>query len=625
MPLNTELVARLLEPIRSDAPAGVDLRYDLRVDTIKEARREDLDLPSNNSEAKRKLADWPQVVALSTKLLAEETKDLQLAAWLTEALMHRDGYMGLATGMVVLHGLLDTYWETVYPLPEDEDDDFRVGPIKWVGDKLPIPLRMVPFGPTNLSFLAIDSAREIPTEAEADQNPEKREARTTAIEQGKAPPESVDAALAGLNKVALRAIISDLDTLRESINALDKVADARFGSAAPSLLNVRNTVDEIKRFAVAQLAKKLAEDPDPEVVESAEDLPLDVGADGAPISVEPTNRGDALNRLAVIARWLRAQDATNPAPYLLVRGLRWGELRAGAPVVDPKLLEAPPTATRSRLKVLLLDGKWTELLEQSEQLMALAAGRGWLDLQRYVLTACANLGGNYDATAAVIRSELRALLVALPKLSRMTLMDDTPTANEETRDWLVAEGLEAPAGASTQTHGGEPHSVGSGDSSPDNAADVLADALEDDSAAAQQGGFSRARAIRRSVPRGRDAFDAACAELAQNRPNKAIELLMAELARDQSARGRMVRQTQIAYVMVEAGLDTVAQPILQRLIETIDERNLEQWESGPLVAQPMALMCRVLDRAGGDETARHELYLRVCRLDPLQALSLQAK
>jgi type VI secretion system protein ImpA len=167
--------------------------------------------------------------------------------------------------------------------------------------------------------------------------------------------------------------------------------------------------------------------------------------------------------------------------------------------------------------------------------------------------------------------------------------------------------------------------VGSGDSSPDNAAAVLADALEDDSAAAQQGGFSRARAIRRSVPRGRDAFDAACAELAQNRPNKAIELLMAELARDQSARGRMVRQTQIAYVMVEAGLDTVAQPILQRLIETIDERNLEQWESGPLVAQPMALMCRVLDRAGGDETARHELYLRVCRLDPLQALSLQAK
>jgi len=87
----------------------------------------------------------------------------------------------------------------------------------------------------------------------------------------------------------------------------------------------------------------------------------------------------------------------------------------------------------------------------------------------------------------------------------------------------------------------------------------------------------------------------------------------------------MVRQTQIAYIMVEAGLDAVAQPILQRIIETIDERNLEQWESGPLVAQPMALMCRVLDRTGGDETTRYDLYLRVCRLDPLQALSLPAR
>ena len=112
---------------------------------------------------------------------------------------------------------------------------------------------------------------------------------------------------------------------------------------------------------------------------------------------------------------------------------------------------------------------------------------------------------------------------------------------------------------------------------------------------------------------------------AHGRPNKAIQLLMAELARDQSARGRLVRQTQIAYVMVEAGLDMVARPILQRLIETIDERTLEQWESGPLVAQPMALMCRVLDRSGGDETLRNDLYLRVCRLDPMQALSLQQR
>ena len=77
--------------------------------------------------------------------------------------------------------------------------------------------------------------------------------------------------------------------------------------------------------------------------------------------------------------------------------------------------------------------------------------------------------------------------------------------------------------------------------------------------------------------------------------------------------------------MVEAGHFKAARPILEKLISVIDERTLEDWESGPLVAQPMALLCRVIDREG-DENAyeqRNELYLRVCRLDPLQAIALQ--
>lgn len=624
MPANSELVTRLLQPIRPDAPAGDDLRYDNRVDVIKEARREDLDLPTNNAESKRKLAEWPQVVTLTTTLLTEETKDLQLAAWLCEGLLHKDGYAGLTSGLTAFQGLLDTFWDTVYPLPEDDDDELRLGPIEWIGAKLSIPLRMTPFGPLSVTFLQIESARLIPTEAEAEQDADKRAARAAAVADGKPMPEAVDAMAGALNKAAVRKVLSDLDELRAAIVSLEKSADVRFGSSAPSLSGIRGVVDDLKRYGATLLARKLEEDPDPEIVETVDDSAPALGEDGAPISIEPLNRADATNRLAVIARWLRADDPTNPAPYLLLRGFRWGELRANAPELDAKLLEAPPTATRSRLKALLLDGKWNELLEQSEGLMALSAGRGWLDLQRYALTACANLGGNYEPIAAAIRSELRALLTALPQLSRMTLMDDTPTANDETRDWLASEALQPSAEDSSAKVAADDRTRG-GDALEDNTADVLAEALEDDASASQQGGFARGRTIRRSGPRGRDAFDTACNELSHGRANKAIQLLVTELARETSARGRLVRQTQIAYVMVEAGLDTVAKPILQRLIETIDERTLEQWESGPLVAQPMALMCRVLDRSGGDESQRDELYLRVCRLDPIQALALQAR
>lgn len=147
--------------------------------------------------------------------------------------------------------------------------------------------------------------------------------------------------------------------------------------------------------------------------------------------------------------------------------------------------------------------------------------------------------------------------------------------------------------------------------------------MDNDPGAVPQGGLTRAP--RRSTPRPRDAFDLARAELAQGRPTRAIELLGAELAKDQSPRARFVRQTQMAYIMVEAGLDAVATPILRRLLDVIDERTLEEWEGGALVAQPMALMCRVLDRTGEDDDLRAELYRRICRLDAMQALALHAR
>lgn len=619
MPVNTELVARLLQPIAGENPAGADLRYDPRIDALKEARREELDLPGVTN---RKVADWPTVITSATTLLSDATKDLQLAAWLTEALLQRQGLAGFATGLEVVGGLVNQYWDTLYPLPEDGDLELRIGPVEWLGSKMAIPTKMAPWTPNGVSLDRYAVSRGVPTESEAEESDAKKRDRDEALAAGKPTPESIDAAVEALNKVAVRAILADVDAALAALAGLEKITDEKFGRDAPAYTGVRAALDENRRVLGSILARKLELDPDPEIVVDESTGDVAGLADDGTLTLEPVNRADATQRLAVVAKWLRAQDPTNPAPYLLVRGFRWGELRVNAPELDPKLLEAPPTATRARLKTLMLDGKWSELLEQSEVLMATAPGRGWLDLQRYVLTACANLGGSYDAVGAAIRSELRTLLTAIPPLSRMTLMDDTPSANDETRQWLETEGL-APEPVE-ETVEAEATSE-EGDVYVSDGAEALPDALEDDASAAQQGGFSRSRPARRVVARGRDVFDTARSELAQGRPNRAIELLMAELSRDQSPRGRFVRQTQIAYVMVESGLDAVAWPILSQLVSVIDERQLEQWESGALVAQPMALMCKVIDRTGGDESQRAELYQRVCRLDPLQALALAGR
>lgn len=203
-------------------------------------------------------------------------------------------------------------------------------------------------------------------------------------------------------------------------------------------------------------------------------------------------------------------------------------------------------------------------------------------------------------------------------------MDDAPTANGETQDWLDAQGLGARDGEGAPPSDG--NGVGASDSEVVDQTEALAAALAEEDATSEHGGLRtgpRRRASTGHAAAARDPFATARAELAQGRPNRAIELLLAELARERSPRGRFVRQTQIAYVMVEAGLDAVARPILEKLVSTIDERSLEDWESGPLVAQPMALLCRVLDRIGDGSGDRDGLYLRICRLDPLQAIALQ--
>jgi type VI secretion system protein ImpA len=288
------------------------------------------------------------------------------------------------------------------------------------------------------------------------------------------------------------------------------------------------------------------------------------------VTAQPGTPAEAAAGLASAAGFLRRADPRNPAPYLVLRGFRWGELRASGGA-DPRLLEAPPTPVRARLKGLLLDRQWQQLLDAAETVMETPQGRGWLDLQRYAVTACEGLGAPFQPVAHAIRGELRALLAELPDLPEMMLMDDTPAANPETRAWLRETVLPNGSEQTVAREGAEPR--------------------EPAAITARAGG-----------------------------PERAIQAIMHELERETSRRGRFLRQTELAGVMVEANLAAVAKPILEELVAQIDAHKLEEWESGELVARPLALLYRCLEQLGTDSALKESLYLRVCRLHPLQAI-----
>ena len=156
--------AALLEPIPGDDPSGSSLPFAAK-QKLEEDRKEidpsqwAADDPQRPENPKR--ADWPAIIGLATETLTETSKDLLVAARLTEALTHVHGFAGLRDGLHLLRELITTCWDRVRPTIEDGDLEVRAGPFNWLDDpdkgaRFPTTLRQAPLVFTE--FLSVDHA-----------------------------------------------------------------------------------------------------------------------------------------------------------------------------------------------------------------------------------------------------------------------------------------------------------------------------------------------------------------------------------------------------------------------------------------------------------------------------------
>ena len=175
------LRADLLQPIPGGSSAGADLRYDPVYDKIKDARLEDDDAPQGDWQRPRKAADFALVAKLAGDSLASRSKDLQLAAWLTEAQLRREGFPGLRDGLELLRGLLERFWEELYPPLEDGDAELRAAPLAWTALTLDPLVRTVSLTADGYDFFRYKESRLVGTEAAAAGDPKRLQARQQAI------------------------------------------------------------------------------------------------------------------------------------------------------------------------------------------------------------------------------------------------------------------------------------------------------------------------------------------------------------------------------------------------------------------------------------------------------------
>lgn len=330
-------VAALLQPFDGETPAGVDLRedfspqstyYRLR-DARAEARAAERTADENPEVDSPPPTQWRTVKELVLTALGEKTKDLELAAWLTEAMVRSDGLAGVAAGARLIQGLAEAFWDqNLFPVPDEDGISTRVAPVTGLngtgGDGTLIqPLRKIvlftrPDG-SNVAFWQYEQSAEL----EGIGDPERVKQRLAAGVTPFADMETAARAAGGPRFAALRGRArSALDAWVAMAEALD----AKAGSDGPPASRVRDILRQIvevaERYAPAEVAEADADG----------DAAAETGEGGAAVATgggtaaRAASREDMLRDLTRIAEFFRRTEPQSPLAYTLDEAVRRGRM-----------------------------------------------------------------------------------------------------------------------------------------------------------------------------------------------------------------------------------------------------------------------------------------------------------
>ncbi|HEX8499161.1 MAG TPA: type VI secretion system protein TssA [Pyrinomonadaceae bacterium] len=357
----------LLTPVSDDAPAGSYLRYTLYPE-IEAARRSDDRLPRGQWSLKEvKTADWAKVMRLTRDALATRSKDLQLGAWLAEALVKVRGFDGLREGLVIVRGLQEHFWDEMHPRIEDGELEGRVRIIEWLSRQLALAVKEVPLtrrlaGDNYNYFQWEESLRPAPV-VEDDEDDEADEAKAAAREAARlwVDAEKWRQAKDGTPREFYEQSLATLAECSAELTALDGELDEKFTETHgdksvnnnPGLKKLEKSLQEVSELVERILGEKpmnarkpaknkgqppppAAGHDDPGRARTSPPRPDQTVPPDAPRAEENgggmrgdgviRSRADALERLREVAAFFHETEPQSPVSYLVERAVKWGSM-----------------------------------------------------------------------------------------------------------------------------------------------------------------------------------------------------------------------------------------------------------------------------------------------------------
>lgn len=229
----------LFKPIAGGAQAGADLRSESGLNSLyfrlKDARAQARTIERANEASEESAVvphEWQIVQALAIEAIETRTKDVEIAAWLIEALSRLEGFVGLEQGFTLARGLLERYWPEVHSIDED-DAAGRIAPLAGLNGigaegSLIQPIRMVPLFP-DASF----GTNALWHWSRVQKTPDSPLGRAFGDAR----------ANAGLAAIRTRAM--QAGAARDAFAALTETLERLCGTDAPPSSHIRNALDEV--------------------------------------------------------------------------------------------------------------------------------------------------------------------------------------------------------------------------------------------------------------------------------------------------------------------------------------------------------------------------------------------
>lgn len=312
----------LLSEISAEAPCGEDLSYDQSFMAIEDMLRPKATGGMVEVEEAAEEPNWREVRGKSLELLGR-SKDLRVAVYLTLALLKTEGIPGLRDGLALVRGLLERFWDKLYPRLDPDDNYDPLERINILQSLSPVtvsaqdPMKFK----QRLAEVPLCSSAQMGTFGLRDIQVAKGEITVTGDEAAKAPQMSVISA--AFQDTATDELESISRATEEALEHLGGITTAFSTSAtqgqSPDVGGFQSLLGSIYKCVQEYLAKRgLGQDvagvPEPGAAAAA----------GQGISFAGEIRSPKEARLAIekVCQYFDRHEPSSPVPLLLRRAQR---------------------------------------------------------------------------------------------------------------------------------------------------------------------------------------------------------------------------------------------------------------------------------------------------------------